>query len=772
MVKVRDDKPLNEQGQIDLPLWLDRLSKRVSFDRARLQQACELAATVDKVARLKRKPAINPVPAANIIEAGDLDSSFLTGLEMAEILADLQMNTEGLVAAVLYRAVREDKLSLEQVRKTFSKEVATIIEGVLRMAAISRSPVSMKSATDKSFADNAISSDKPVLGQQIDQTQYLRKMLVAMIDDVRVAMIKLAERTCAIRAVKQASDDRRRQVAQEIFDIYAPLAHRLGVGHLKWELEDLSFRYLHPEAYQRIAKLLDGKRIERENYIKNVKAQLQQVLQAANIDAQVDGRVKHIYSIWRKMQKKNVDFFQIYDVRAVRILVTTLAECYAALGLVHGAWKHIPNEFDDYIANPKENGYRSLHTAVLGPDSKVLEVQIRTQQMHEESELGVCAHWHYKEGTRSQSGSPYEDKIAWLRQVLEWQESLNNGNPQELATEIREGVTDERVYVFTPEGHVVDLPVEATPIDFAYHVHTEVGHRCRGAKVNGRIVPLNFQLHTGDQVTILTATSGGPSRDWINSHLGYVRTSRARAKIQHWFKEQDHDRNLVEGRLLIERELQRLRLRATNWHELALKLDFQHENELFTALGSGDIKTSQVLNLLQTVAQPLPTQEWAPIQVVRKTPVASRDALEIDGVDNLMMHLAGCCQPLPGDKVAGYVSAGRGVSVHRIDCAEYVSLQQHYPDRMVPVTWKEQAQLIYPVTIHLYASDRQGLLRDVTTTLANHKVNVIHVKTDSFEANNTARMELTVEVKSLDQLGGLLVKLGQLPSVYEVYRQA
>lgn len=754
MVKVRDDKPLNEQGQIDLPRWLDRLATRVNFDRVRLQKACELAATVDKVARLKTKAPLAPIATDQVAEA---DNSFLTGLEMAEILADLQMNTEGLVAAVLYRAVRENKLTLDQVRKQVGKEVATLIEGVTRMAAISRTPAS---------------SDKPIFGQQMDQTQYLRKMLVAMIDDVRVAMIKLAERTCAIRAVKNADDARRRQVAQEIFDIYAPLAHRLGVGHLKWELEDLSFRYLHPEPYQRIAKLLDGKRIEREAYIHSVKSRLQQVLQDANIQAQVDGRVKHIYSIWRKMQKKNIDFFQVYDVRAVRILVNTLAECYASLGLVHGLWKHIPKEFDDYIANPKENGYRSLHTAVMGPDSKILEVQIRTRQMHEESELGVCAHWHYKEGTRSQSGSSYEDKIAWLRQVLEWQETVNNENPQELATEIREGVLDERVYVFTPEGHVVDLPLEATPIDFAYHVHTEVGHRCRGAKVNGRIVPLNFQLHTGDQVAILTSTQGGPSRDWLNSHLGFVKTSRARAKIQHWFKEQDHDRNLLEGRLLIERELQRLRLPSPNWHELAEQLNFTHEDELFTALGAGDIKSGQILQLLQNAQQPQPAQDWVPMQIVRRTPVASRDALEIDGVDNLMMHLAGCCQPLPGDLVAGYISAGRGVSVHRVDCIEYSALQQHYPDRIVPVAWKEQVQLIYPATIYLYASDRQGLLRDVTTCLANHKVNVIQVKTDSFESNNTARMEMTVEVKSLDQLGNLLIKLGQLPSVYEVYRQA
>jgi len=378
-------------------------------------------------------------------------------------------------------------------------------------------------------------------------------MLVAMVDDVRVALIKLAERTCAIRAVKTADDEKRNRVAREVFDIYAPLAHRLGIGHIKWELEDLSFRYLEPDQYKQIATLLHERRLDRERFISDVMGQLRSELQATGVDADISGRAKHIYSIWRKMQRKGLAFSQIYDVRAVRVLVPEMRDCYTALGIVHTLWRHIPKEFDDYIANPKENGYRSLHTAVIGPEGKVLEVQIRTHAMHEEAELGVCAHWRYK-GTDVKAGSnQYEEKISWLRQVLEWHEEL--GDIGGLAEQLRVDIEPDRVYIFTPDGHAIDLPKGATPLDFAYRVHTEIGHNCRGAKINGRIVPLNYSLQTGEQVEIITSKHGTPSRDWLNPNLGYITTSRARAKIVHWFKLQARDQNVAAGKTLLEREL-------------------------------------------------------------------------------------------------------------------------------------------------------------------------------------------------------------------------
>ena len=540
MVQVRALQPINTDGSINLEGWLDHvLGMDPALDRDALKQACEFARAAEQQANA----------AQNLWSEGT--SSYQTGLEIAEILADLKLDQDSLVAAVIYRGVREGKIQLAEVHQLFGPVVAKLIEGVLRMAAISASLNPRESL---------------VLGTQT-QVENLRKMLVAMVDDVRVALIKLAERTCAIRAVKNADDDKRHRVAREVFDIYAPLAHRLGIGHIKWELEDLSFRYLEPEQYKQIAQLLHERRLDREQYIQNVVQQLKDELTATGIHPEIDGRAKHIYSIWRKMQKKGLQFSQIYDVRAVRVLVPEVRDCYTALGIVHTLWRHIPKEFDDYIANPKENGYRSLHTAVLGPEGKVLEVQIRTQAMHEEAELGVCAHWRYKGTDVNSSSNHYEEKIAWLRQVLEWHEEL--GDIGGLADQLRVDFEPDRVYVFTPDGHAIDLPKGATPLDFAYRVHTEIGHNCRGAKINGRIVPLNYSLQTGEQVEIITSKHGSPSRDWLNPNLGYITTSRSRAKIVHWFKLQARDQNVAAGKALLERELGRLDLPPVDFDKLA-----------------------------------------------------------------------------------------------------------------------------------------------------------------------------------------------------------
>ncbi|HET8707676.1 MAG TPA: GTP diphosphokinase, partial [Pseudomonadales bacterium] len=701
MVKVREDQPFREDGSVDLEAWLARIHRKLSWvDIAQLEKACHVAKRAEDECDNKENAW------------ADSASSYITGLEMADILADLKLDSDALVAAVLYRAVREGKLPIKQVDETFGGAIAKLIDGVIRMAAISAAMNPTR---------------KVVLGQSGAQLDNLRKMLVAMVDDVRVALIKLAERTCAIRAVKDASTEKRQRVAQEVFDIYAPLAHRLGIGHIKWELEDLSFRYLQPDSYKKIAKLLDEKRVDREQYIERVVKSLQTALGKMGIKADVTGRAKHIYSIWRKMKRKGIDFSQVYDVRAVRVLVPEVRDCYAALGVVHSLWQHIPKEFDDYIATPKDNGYRSLHTAVLGPESKVLEVQIRTHEMHDEAELGVCAHWRYKEGVKAKQRGAYDEKIAWLRQVLEWQEELGDTGVSGLMAQFGQEVVDERVYVFTPEGHVVDLAMGATPLDFSYHIHTEVGNRCRGAKVNGRIVPLNYTLRTGDQVQILTGKEAAPSRDWLNPNLGFIQTSRARAKVQHWFKQQDRSKNVADGRALLEREFQRLAITDVDLNTLLPKLNVKTVEDIYAAIGAGDLRPAQVLNLLPNALRPL--QEELPLAKPRARKGVGD--VEVGGVDSLLTQVAGCCKPVPGDDVVGYVSHGRGVIIHRSDCNELAQLQAENPNRIIAVTWNESPNQVYPVDVYIKAYDRQGLLRDITNVLANEHVNVTAVNTQS-----------------------------------------
>ncbi|PTU79482.1 GTP diphosphokinase [Pseudomonas indoloxydans] len=744
MVQVRAHQPVNDDGSINLVAWLDHVTRvDPALDRQALQEACEFARDLEQQA--------NTTPHHWSEDA----STFRAGLDIAEILADLKLDQDSLVAAIIYRGVREGKITLAAVHQRFGPVVAKLIEGVLRMAAISASINPRESV---------------VVGSQT-QVENLRKMLVAMVDDVRVALIKLAERTCAIRAVKEADEDKRQRVAREVFDIYAPLAHRLGIGHIKWELEDLSFRYLEPEQYKQIAKLLHERRLDREQYINDAMANLRQELEATGIKADISGRAKHIYSIWRKMQRKGLQFSQIYDVRAVRVLVPEVRDCYTTLGIVHTLWRHIPKEFDDYIANPKENGYRSLHTAVLGPEGKVLEVQIRTHAMHEEAELGVCAHWRYK-GTDVKSGSNhYEEKISWLRQVIEWHEEL--GDIGGLAEQLRVDIEPDRVYVFTPDGHAIDLPKGATPLDFAYRVHTEIGHNCRGAKVNGRIVPLTYSLQTGEQVEIITSKQGTPSRDWLNPNLGYVTTSRARAKIVHWFKLQDRDQNVAAGKQLLERELARLALVGADFDKLAEKANLKTADDLFAALGAGDVRLAHAVNLAQQLLEPERGNEQLEL-IPRKAQgfkPGKRGDIQIQGVGNLLTQMAGCCQPLPGDPIVGYITLGRGVTIHRQDCPTALQQTAREPERMIQVSWGPVPVQTYPVEIVIKAYDRSGLLRDVTQVLLNEKLNVLAVNTHSNKEDNTASMSITVEIPGLDALGRLLARIGQLPNIIEARRQ-
>lgn len=743
MVKVREDQPLTESGKVDIQQWLTRLQEDVRLpEPERLLQACSLADQLEQDAPNSHRVWLSP------------GSSFRMGLEMADILAELKLDQPTLEAAVLYRSVREGLLSLEAVTKRFGDEVATLIDGVLQMAAISYP-----------LAPNHGMS-------QHNQQENLRKMLVNMVGDVRVALIKIAERTCALRQVKDAPREKCLQVAREVADIYAPLAHRLGIGQIKWELEDLSFRYLHEDDYKAIAKLLAEKRLDRDRYIHDVVETLKSLMEAQNIlRYDVSGRAKHIYSIWRKMKRKRIDFSQVHDVRAVRILVPEVTDCYTVLGIVHSRWHHVPNEFDDYIANPKKNGYQSLHTAVMGPENKVLEIQIRTFAMHDEAELGVCAHWRYKGHDTNAKSRSYEEKIAWLRQVLEWQDEV--GGFGDLREGLSSDVAPDRIYVFTPDGHVIDLPRIATPIDFAYRVHTEIGHRCRGAKINGRIVPLTYKLKTGQQIEILTATKGGPSRDWLNPSLGYVRTSRARAKIQAWFKYQARDQNLDEGRTLFEREMRRLDVEGLDLAQLAKAVNYQNADDMYAALGAGDLRIGQVLHQAQQLFGETDDQEQLDRLLAkprRQPSKATQSDITVLGVGNLKTSMANCCRPVPGEPIVGFITQGRGVTVHRQDCTNILQLRMEEPQRIIEVEWGERAHTRYPVTIEIQAWDRSGLLRDVTGLLGNEKVNVLAVNTLTDTDEGIARLRITLEVDGLESLGRLFSRIQQLPNVTEVRR--
>jgi GTP pyrophosphokinase len=751
MVKVRDDHPVHEDGTVDIPLWISMIEEDVELENPDIVlAACELARDAYEASKSDSEDDWN--------QPGT--GSFLIGLEMAQILAELQQDENSLIAAILYRSVRENKLPLSKVEKLFGEKISTCIDGVQQMAAIG-SRINPRTG-------------EAVLGSDAPQVDTVRKMLVAMIDDVRVALIKIAERTCAIRHVKNADRMKRYLVAREVFDIYAPLAHRLGIGHIKWELEDLSFRYLKPNDYKTIANMLDGKRLERQDFIDTAVDTVYEKLRAQNIEPDVKGRAKHIYSIWRKMQRKNIEFSQVYDMRAVRVLVPDVRDCYAALGIVHGIWRNIPHEFDDYIASPKPNGYRSLHTAVFGPEGKVLEIQIRTPEMHEEAELGVCAHHVYKGTDTDANSDSYEDKITWLRQVLEWHEDL--GEAEGLGEILRTDVVQDRLYLFTPDGHVIDMQKGSTAVDFAYRVHTEIGHRCCGAKVNGRIVTLNKPLQTGDQVEILTGSEQRPRRDWLNANYGYVTTSKARAKVAHWFKQQDRDKNIVAGRNIIEREFTRL---AINSSEVDLKhtaqaINFHQIDDMYAALGAGDVRLSQILNAAQSQLSEKEVDDQIPLELNanRKQSNKSSDDIDISilGVGNLLTNIASCCQPVPGDLINGYITQGRGVSIHRDDCSNLMTLRANDPVRVVPVEWGEKGERTFPVDIVILAYDRSGLLRDFMNIFANENCNVISANTRTDPQNSTAESFFTLEVSRLESLGRIMDKVNQVANVISVRR--
>lgn len=600
------------------------------------------------------------------------------------------------------------------------------------------------------------------------QAEALRKMLLAIVTDPRLVLIKLAAQLQQLRASKDAPPAERERSARETRDIYAPLANRLGVWQLKWELEDLSFRYLDPDNYKRVAGWLAAKRVDRERYIEEVIARIKAELARVHIDCEVAGRPKHIYSIWRKMQRKGLSFDQLYDIRAVRVLVGSIADCYAALGVVHSLWPYIPGEFDDYIATPKDNLYRSLHTAVIGPGKLPVEIQIRTREMHEHAELGVAAHWHYKEGGKRNPA--YEQKIVWLRQILEPADRDGDESGDDFLERVRSEIFEDRVYALSPRGEVIELPRGATPLDFAYHVHTDLGHRCRGAKVNGRMVSLNQPLANGDQVEIITGKQLSPSRDWLVPSLGYLVSQRNRSKVRAWFRKQDEEQNRQQGRQILERELQRLAIHSVTLAELVSEFKLGSAEQLYLAIGEGELTVAQITGAIQRRARP----QELPSPVIRKPVVAPKDTsgITIEGVGDLLSHFARCCGPVPPEVIVGYITLGRGVSIHRQGCANLQRLQDSHPERVIAVEWGSGGDRSFPVDVNVRAFDRRGLVRDITAVLADSKINIHAMNTVTSEGDGIADMNLKITVHDLEELSRVLARIQGLANVLSVRRKA
>ncbi|CCQ10742.1 GTP pyrophosphokinase [Pseudoalteromonas luteoviolacea B = ATCC 29581] len=695
-----------------------------------------LSLSEEKVAYLQRAHSFCPPKR---------DVELLSAIEMVEILASLNFDAESLGAAYLTPYYLKGLLNIDGLKEEFGANLVLLLEGVDQMATIS------------TLAHHQ--------GKGAVQVDNIRRMLLAMVEDVRAVVIKLAEQICYLRAVKNADEDERVIAAKATANIFAPLANRLGIGQLKWELEDLSFRYLHPEKYKSIAKQLADKRLDREAYMENMVNLVTTKLREAGIEAQVYGRPKHIYSIYKKMMQKHYEFDQLFDIRAMRVVVKEIRDCYGALGIVHTNWRHLNKEFDDYIATPKQNGYQSIHTVVFGPEGKTVEIQIRTEAMHQDAELGVAAHWLYKEGSLPGRGSGYEQKISWLRKLLQWQEEVVDGS--ELAEELKNQVVEDRVYVFTPKGDIFDLPLGSTPLDFAYYIHSNVGHRCIGAKVFGKIVPFTYQLATGDQIEILTQKQPNPSRDWLNPSLGYVKSSRARAKIHSWFKLQDRDKNLQAGKEILDAQLQKLDLTYKDLDRAIEKFNFRELDDLLVAIGAGDIRINQLLNFVQDKPKDeVPLKFKAP-----SVPKGGKSSVVVDGVGTLMSHMAKCCQPLPGDDIVGYITQGRGIAVHRSGCDAFAHITELHPERVVAVSWADDVKSSYSLTLRIEAQDRQGLIRDVSSTLANEKVNINNMNVQTNDDKQIAILVMQVEVGELSAMNRLLVKLHQIEGVFEAKRQ-
>ncbi len=674
-------------------------------------------------------------------------------IQQLNVLSQLRADDEVITAALLFHAWRLGTLAEESGTETLPE--LTDFSDKVRFLLVELQRVSQLEWLNGAKASSG-------------DAESLRRLLFAMIKDVRLVLILLADQLVLLRAAAGFDEQTRRLLGQATMTLHAPLANRLGVWQVKWELEDLVFRYLEPEKYREIASLLAERRADREAFIAQCTAQLKAKLDEVGITADIAGRPKHIYSIYKKMQRKNLTFEGLYDVRAIRVLTNTVTDCYAVLGFVHSLWKHIPREFDDYIATPKGNMYQSLHTVVIGPQGKTLEVQIRTWEMHEHAELGVAAHWRYKDGSRQDPG--FDNKVNWMRQLLAASESGDDNLLEQFQAETE----DERIYVFTPGGDVIDLPAGATVVDFAYHVHTEVGHRCRGAKVNGRIVPLTHQLETGDRVEILTGKEAQPSRDWLSEQAGYLKSGRARAKVRHWFRERDFEQNLAAGKDMLEKELKKFALSDVDIKALLPRFNLKHEDKLYAMIATGDVSLNQFLRLAEEQVRPA---HKSPLKVT--TPpvseghrAAGNDRFVVDGLANVLATPAQCCAPIPGDAVGGFITRGRGISVHRADCDNFVRLISEQPGRHIPVRWNSDHSSAIPVTLSITALDRKSFIKDLSAVLANQQANIEYFHTEHDPDSGLNRMQVAIRIRDFDHLSAILNRVSSIEHLLEVHRLA
>ncbi len=680
-------------------------------------------------------------------------------IAVANILSELKVPSEVVAAGLLHDTVEDTSVTLADIRRDFGDTITALVDGVTKLTHLPRVSRGDQHAENGDNEREEEPLTPALLGRKEDiVAETLRKTFLAMGEDVRVMFIKLADRLHNMRTLSHMPEQKRRRIAQETLDIFAPVANRLGIWQIKWELEDLGFRYVNPEKYKEIAELLTEKRPDREAQLEDIKIKLVKLLEQNNIKSEISGRPKHIYSIYKKMQNKDKSFDMVRDVRAVRLIVPDVPSCYAALGVIHTTWRPIPGEFDDYIAAPKDNNYQSLHTAVSYDDKRPLEVQIRTQEMHLNAEYGIAAHWQYKEGSRH-ADKNYEKLINSLRSKMDWGSDVRDAN--EFVESLRSDVFQDRVYIFTPRGDIIDLPAGATPIDFAYQVHTDIGHRCRGARVNGKLVPLYQGLKTGDRVEILTAKRGGPSRDWLNPNLGLVRTQRARSKIRVWFKKQEDEQNLSQGRGILERELQRLGLNEIKFEKMARELNYKTPEEMFIELGNGDLSVNKIIKQFSQHEEAEEIFEVSP----SVTPATSTNAIEVVGLKGMLSTMARCCNPMPGDPVVGFITRGRGATIHRQDCPNI--LQTRDRERLLQVGWG-QVERTYPVPIQIKAYDRQGLVNDISKLLSDESINIADVKVNV--SSSVADLRLIIEVKDLAQLSRILARIENLPNVMEAHR--
>jgi GTP pyrophosphokinase len=680
-------------------------------------------------------------------------------LAVASILADLHMPAEVVAAGLMHDTVEDGAVKLEDLTRDFGTVISKLVNGVTKLTQLPRVSRGDQHPDEILAEPPFLTPDELRDRKRALAIETLRKTFLAMGDDIRVVFIKLADRLHNMRTLSAFKDGKRRRIAQETLDIFAPLANRLGIWQIKWELEDLSFRYVNPEKYKEIAEQLAGRREVREQEVTLIAENISKVLSKAGVRAESAGRPKHIYSIYRKMVEKGKPFELVRDVRGIRLIVADTAACYAALGIIHAHWRPIPGEFDDYIAAPKDNFYQSLHTGVVYDDGKPLEVQIRTREMDENAEFGIASHWRYKEGGK---GDRYDERINWLRRVMEWRQDVVDA--QEFVDNMKTEVFKDRVYVFTPRGDIIDLPAGSTPIDFAYHVHTTVGDRCRGAKVNNKLVPLDYTLKTNDQVEILTAKHGGPSRDWLNPNLGLVHTQRARAKIRDWFKKLDREQNMAQGKAMLEHEFQRLGLSSIDekaLQEVGGALEYRSLEDIFVAIGSSDLSIGRIIN---KILESKKTDDTL-VVVPPTSPPSTTGSVTVLGLKDILTNIARCCSPTPGDEIVGYITRGRGATIHRTDCPNMLRIRDR--ERLVKVSWGQNVRT-YPVPIRISAYDRQGLMGDITDLLDFESVNILDVNTRV--SKNLAEVRLVIEVKDIAQLSRILARIENLSNVVEAHR--